>query len=207
MRLVGRLVCVLFCLLSGTCCFAQRSIEVPPGVRYKAASTEVNERAKKTLVEFFGAPMKSEIPDDAFAQMAICGPLLWSRLRGLPEMQALTKGRVMVNMPIYERGKAVRQQQMEGKLFQDKAEIREFWKALCKAVRRDENFTIRRPSKLELEIYWAMIPYDIEEPIFVVESERHSFLIDFAGGKDCMFWIDDLRGAAFLPSRDIGISR
>jgi hypothetical protein len=96
---------------------------------------------------------------------------------------------------------------MQGKLFQNKAEIREFWKALCKTVGRDEKFRIRRPTKLELELYWAMIPYDIEEPIFVVESDRHSFLIDFAGGKDRMFWIDDLRGATFLPSEEVGVSK
>jgi hypothetical protein len=198
---------VTVCILGSAVCATEGAVEVPPGVRYKAASTEVNARAKKRLAEFFSTPMKPQIPEDAFAQMAICGPLLWSKIKGLPEMKALTKGRVVVHMPIFEGGKIVRQQQMEGKLFQVKPEIREFWKALCKSVRRDEKFTIRRPTKLELQIYWAMIPYDIEEPIFVVESDRHSFLIDFNGGRDEMFWIDDLRGAQFLPSQKIGVPK
>jgi hypothetical protein len=202
-----RLSVAIFCILQTALCAGEAQVEVPPGVRYKTASTEVNDRAKKRLAEFFSTPMKLEIPDDAFAAMAICGPLLWSRIKGLAEMKALTKGEVVVHMPIYEGGNVVRQQQMQGKLFQNKAEIREFWKALCKTVGRDEKFRIRRPTKLELELYWAMIPYDIEEPIFVVESDRHSFLIDFAGGKDRMFWIDDLRGATFLPSEEVGVSK
>lgn len=196
-----------FCLLNTVCCVGGAAVDIPEGVRYKKASRDVNEKARKRLADLFRAPLKPQIPDDAFARMPICGPFLWSKIKHLPEMKALKKGRVVVSMPIYERGKLVRRQEMQGKMFQDKAEIREFWKAICKIIGRDERFRIRWPTKDELKIYWALIPYDIGEPIFVLESDRHTLLVDFVDGQDQMFWIDDLRGVEFLSLRKTGVAK
>jgi len=39
-----------------------------------------------------------------------------------------------------------------------------------------------------------MIPYDIEEPIFIVESKEATILVDFVGKEDARIsWIDDYR--------------
>ena len=51
-----------------------------------------------------------------------------------------------------------------------KEEAEAFWKAFVKKYSADES-TIRRPTSEEFRLYWAMIPYDITEPLFVVESK------------------------------------
>jgi hypothetical protein len=37
-------------------------------------------------------------------------------------------------------------------------------------------FTVRRPTESELEYHYSLIPYELTEPIFVVESAAHAFL-------------------------------
>jgi hypothetical protein len=44
-------------------------------------------------------------------------------------------------------------------------------------VKPDEfPFSVRRPTESELEYYYSLIPYDLTEPILVVESTAHAFL-------------------------------
>jgi hypothetical protein len=40
-------------------------------------------------------------------------------------------------------------------------------------------FSVRRPTEAELTFYYALIPYDLTDPILVVESKAHAFLCHF----------------------------
>jgi len=134
------------------------------------------------------------VPGEIFAEkMVFCGPLLWRELRSFPDMKAITKGQWIIRVPIPTKGGVRKETLVEGKFFQGAEEISAFWKALVKTISAKEKFRVRRPTGPELARYWAMIPYDIEEPIFVAESERHTFLIDFLAGQDRIFFVGNYR--------------
>ena len=46
----------------------------------------------------------------------------------------------------------------------------------------DFPFTVRAPTEAELQYYYAMIPYELSDPILVVEGGSHAFLCDFENG-------------------------
>jgi hypothetical protein len=48
-------------------------------------------------------------------------------------------------------------------------------------------FSVRRPTETELEYYYALIPYDLSEPILVVESGTHAFLCHFDAATKLFF--------------------
>jgi hypothetical protein len=52
-------------------------------------------------------------------------------------------------------------------------------------------FSVRRPSESELEYYYGLIPYDLKEPIFVVESSAHAFLVHI-GDDGKLFYVEML---------------
>ena len=43
----------------------------------------------------------------------------------------------------------------------------------------DFPFTVRAPTEAELQYYYSLIPYDLSDPILVVEGGGHAFLCDF----------------------------
>ena len=88
-------------------------------------------------------------------------------------------------------------QELEGKLFQNKEEVAAFWKAFWRKYKPDPQAKIRRPTAKELDLYWAMIPYDITEPIFMIESKEATILAHFPDKKMKLGWIDDYKDVHF----------
>ena len=79
-------------------------------------------------------------------------------------MKKITKGEVKFR----SRPRTVNRNLRENFFKQDK--VAAFWKAFRRAYKTEET-TVRRPSSEELRNYWAMISFDIEEPLFVVQSK------------------------------------
>jgi hypothetical protein len=52
-------------------------------------------------------------------------------------------------------------------------------------------FSVRVPTESEIQYYYAVIPYDLSDPILVVESAGHTFLCDFEDGNK-VFYIEML---------------
>ena len=56
-------------------------------------------------------------------------------------------------------------------------------------IYKEGQVSIRAPKPNELDWYWTIIPYDLEDVIFVVETSQSQFFLEFNDGK--MFYIDD----------------
>jgi hypothetical protein len=82
---------------------------------------------------------------------------------------------------------------LHGQAFQTTGEVARFWHAFERYYNFDSPRTVRKLNARELEVYWAMIPYDIEEPIFIVESAQHKILLNFVEPDLQVLWIDDYR--------------
>src|SRR5207248_2125364 len=109
----------------------------------------------------------------------ICGPALWSAVKSDPTLAALPAGNVTIVVPVLGAdGKPSRNQRMEGKLFQSDKEIVAFWKAFT-AQGDFTDLKVRKLTTEELRLFWAMISFDITEPLFVVEGPKQKILVAF----------------------------
>jgi len=162
---------------------------IPSDVVYKKAGIAVNRIAFDKLSGFFLATDQTATYDNLFSDILVCGPGLWRNIKDDAEMKGITQGVTQIRIPNQEGV-----QTLEGKLFQRKEEVASFQRAFVRQYKFDSQTVIRRPTARELRIYWAMIPYDIEEPIFIVESKEATILVDFVGKGDARIgWIDDYR--------------
>jgi hypothetical protein len=77
-----------------------------------------------------------------------------------------------------------------------------FWRAF--SARTDfSGLKIRKLNAEELKIFWAMIPFDITEPLFILESEQHKLLVVFKAPDELRIaWIDDYQNVALKPQRN-----
>ena len=101
-------------------------------------------------------------------------------------------GKVAFQVPsLNDDGSIKEVKKFEGKAFQTRNEILIFWKAF-RTIADFTNFKIRKLNPTELRLYWAMIPYDITEPIFILQSKKHKILIAFNSPENLKIsWIDD----------------
>jgi hypothetical protein len=188
------LLCVATILFAATAVAADDPV-VPEGVRYKKASAEVNGRAEKNLLRVFTADAADKDVLDFFQKrVLICGPGLWQEIKGEPAVAKMVEGKVDITVPVLDgAGKPTgRDQKLKGQLFQTGEEVLAFWKAFCKHAEFTDT-KVRKLTTEELKIYWAMISFDISEPVFVVEGKRHRILVQFTSPDDLrVMWIDDL---------------
>lgn len=178
---------------------------VPEGVRYKKASAEVNERAEQKLRRVFAADAADKDVLDLFEKkVLICGPGLWQEIKDEPAVATMGEGKVTIQVPVLD-GTAKptgREQKFKGQLFQTDEEVLAFWKAFSKHA-DFADFKVRKLTTEELRIYWAMISFDISEPVFVVEGKRHRILVQFTSPEQLrVAWIDDLANLSLRDKPD-----
>jgi hypothetical protein len=161
-------------------------------VVYKKGPVEENREAIKKLMKVFLAADVKELPDDLLPLQMICGAGLWQNIKDDDEMKKVVGGRAELHV-LTDKG----MQPAEGKLFQNKEDLAAFWRAFRRKYSFDPQATIRRPTANELDIYWSMIPYDITEPIFVIERKEARILAHFTETELKIAWIDDLQNKLF----------
>jgi len=163
-------------------------VTVPAGVVYKKGLAATNRRALDKLSRAFLAADHKLGSDDLLSSTLICGPGLWRNIKDDAQMKKIKTGITKIKVPT-NKGTQV----LEGKLFQGKGEVATFWKTFLRKYKFDGQATIRRPTTGELKLYWAMIPYDITEPIFMVDGKDATILAQFAGEEAKIGWIDDYK--------------
>ncbi len=169
---------------------------VPEDVVYKKADADTNRKAFDKLWQMFVAGDRTSATDDLSGDILICGPGLWHNIKDDPEMAKLKLGVTKIKVPTNNGV-----QELDGKLFQNKEEVAAFWKAFWRKYKLDPQAKIRRPTAKELDLYWAMIPYDITEPIFMIESKEATILAHFPDKKMKLGWIDDYKDVHFKGER------
>ena len=163
--------------------------EIPTGVTYKRASESVNAEAKASLEL---ALRSSDLPPpDFFGDVVVVGPLLWKALKPAAD-QVLLDAKpviVMVQTPAVVA---------EGKRILTDNERKSFWRLFQVTYAKLKDGKVRKGNAEEISYYWATIPFDIDEPFWVVDVGEERFIADFQlkGDKPLLFWIDrvgDLR--------------
>jgi hypothetical protein len=168
--------------------------EIPKGVNYKKASESVNAAAKSALEN---ALTSESTPLDFFGDVTVCGPMLWKVLKPNADPVMLKAKPVIANIqnpePIVAEAKGI--------LKDD--ERQSFWRSLKNKYPLLKSAKIRLAHADEISFYWATIPFDIEEPFFVVETDAERFVahLQNKNGKVTLFWIDLVGDLRVLKSK------
>jgi hypothetical protein len=126
----------------------------------------------------------------------MCMPALWSRIDDHPRMQAEPGIMLKLQVPLFENGRIVGGQELDGRAFRSRADHEAFWAAFAGTIALDADHVVRKLTEAEKQIYWSIVFWDIEEPVFIIESGSYSLLVDFweDDGRCKLTVIEDMRG-------------
>ena len=155
--------------------------EIPNGVRYKKASDAINNTAKANLER---ALASESVPQDFFAEPMVIGPMLWRSLKPSADQVLLRT----MSISLVVSGSSV----AEAKRIATNEERSAFWKLFRGKFANIKDGKVRKGNAQEISYYWAQIPFDIEEPFWVVESGGDRFIANFSmkDGQRRLFWFD-----------------
>jgi hypothetical protein len=154
------------------------SVDAPKNVIYKYTDPAIVLKAKNLLIK--------ELSDSASYSLnnglTIVGPQLWYRYSQIPELNNIPNGNVTIRF----NNKAY-----PGKMLQDEEGFKKVWKQLISDI-KNEKFIIRKATNKELVYYWAVISFDIDEPLLIVETTVHRYLFNFSPKDLKLLWIDEI---------------
>lgn len=172
-------------LLIGFCAALSVAQEIPKGVRYKNTTDETNNRAKTLLEQMLSKPASEIGIEDTFGKDAVmCGPFVWEAVGDAKSFNGATPVNLIVN------GKVI-----QGRGIKDPEQKRLLWKRLLELLSSKGQATVRKANADEISFYWAMIPFDIEEPLLIADYGKDKLLVNFVvkDGRPQLFWIDLVR--------------
>ncbi len=174
-----KLLLFLLCITAGG--YAQ---EIPNGVRYKKASEDVNNLAKSGLEKALSTP--ETFPSDLFGQSTVLGPMLWNVLKPGADKVLLNSKPLILIVPGKSPFSA------EGKAILTDNERQALWKSITGKYAELKLGKVRKAKVKEISYFWATIPFDIEEPFWVIETGSGVFIANFEvkSGQPRLFWID-----------------
>jgi hypothetical protein len=87
-----------------------------------------------------------------------------------------------VNPPLRKEGRGIRTPE----------EKRAFWKLFLERVKQNNPVVVRKAEVSEIQYYWATIPFDIEEPLYIADFAKQRVLVNFMvkNGEPKIFWMD-----------------
>jgi len=176
MKLISSLI---FCTI-GLSTFAQKveKISIPSHVAYKYCKGKVYEQAKATIQqELTGKPAYS-----LSSGFMILGPKLWERYKTVEEIGAIEGGKVRL---------IVDEVKLDAKLIQNLNDFELVWNQMRSEV-ADQDILLRKATYKELVYYWSIISFDIVEPLIVVETNEHNYILDIDPKTMTIEWLDEI---------------
>ncbi len=166
-----------------------QKIEIPAGVTYKYADDKTNQKAKTLLDKELSGKCSYDLFNGG---SLIIGPRLWQRLSQTDSIRDIEAGHTSFHVPILDdNGKPKSEQVLDGKLIQTKADFRKLWNHL-RAEFSGSKLTYRKLTPAELKYYWAIISFDIEEPILIIEGGNYKLLVNFTKDNMKVMWLDEV---------------
>lgn len=172
-----KLLLLLLVLPFGTC-FSQKkeTVTIPKGIVYNYSNPKVVEKAKKLIAD----NLLPESDYSILGENIIIGPLLWKRYQHNKEIQKIEKGKVQFHVDDLV---------LDGKMTQSINDSKIIWDEFRKEVAQD--YIIRKATELELRYYWTVISFDIDEPLLIVETKNHTYILDLTKDDLKLMWLDE----------------
>lgn len=158
--------------------FAQttETINVPKGIVYNYCDPKVLEKARDLVTESITDSTKYLVSD----KILIVGPQLWMRFKNIPRLSDIEGGRTVFHVDKEER---------IGKVTQRLDDAQKVWDEFRKDIKG--KFTIRKANEDELKYYWSVISFDIDEPLLIVETKEHNYILNLIKKDLKLMWLDE----------------
>lgn len=163
--------------------------QIPEGVRYKKTTDEINEKAKLLLENALLVKPEMVSIDSISSGPIACGPMLWEAIEAYAgkELRDATPMILIINTskPLRKEGRGLVKPEQK----------RAFWNLFIEKIKSGNSFTIRKAEAAEIAYFWATIPFDIEEPLQIIDFGKLSVLVNFTvkNGEPKIFWMDIVR--------------
>lgn len=151
-------------------------IKIPKGVTYNYCDNKVNEQAKRLIKESLSDSSKYLLCQENL----IIGPQLWKRYNTINRINEIEGGNITFH---------VDDQQLSGKLIQTLADAMKVWDEFRKEVQGD--YVIRKANEQELIYYWSVISFDIDEPLLIIQTKDHNYILNILKETLKLMWLDE----------------
>lgn len=174
-----KLITILLLILTINISFAQDSekIKIPKGVVYKYSSGKTVEKAKKAIADNLSSTSDYSLLNENL----IIGPELWKRYKDNKKLQQIEKGEVIFH---------VDNLQLDGKMSQNLNDSKKIWDEFRNEISQQE-YIIRKANENELKYYWSVISFDIEEPLLIVQTKDHNYILNILKNDLKLMWLDE----------------
>jgi len=174
MRKIVLILCLLF--ISKTQAQKSEIITIPKGIVYNYADNKTIEKAKKLIADNLSNNSDYKLLQDNL----VIGPVLWKRFKDNEKIQSIEGRKVQFH---------VDNEVLEGKLSQDLNESKIIWDEFKIEVAND--FIIRKATPQELIYYWSVISFDIDEPLLIIETKEHNYILNLLKKNLKLMWLDE----------------
>lgn len=151
------------------------TINIPEGIVYNYGGANLNERATKLINDNLSNNNYYTILTNNF----VVGPELWKRFQKIKKLQKM-KGDVSLR---------VNRVQHSAKLSQNLDDSKLIWDEFRKEITGP--YKIRKANEKELKYFWSVISFNIDEPLLVVETENHNYILNLLQSNLKLLWLDE----------------
>jgi hypothetical protein len=150
-------------------------IIIPDGIVYNYADNDLIVQAKKLIADNL-----SNNNDYSILQShLIVGPELWKRFKSIEKLQSI-KGNVEFHVDDVI---------LKGKMSQDIDDSKLIWEEFRKEIAGE--YKIRKANEQELNYYWSVISFDIDEPLLIIETKGHNYIVNLLKSDLKLLWLDE----------------
>ncbi|MET0944252.1 MAG: hypothetical protein ABWY22_02470, partial [Flavobacterium sp.] len=110
----------------------------------------------------------------------IIGPELWKKFKANEKIQKIEGGEIQFHVDNVI---------LDGKMSQDMTDSKIIWDEFKNEV--SNQYTIRKANENELKYYWSVISFDIEEPLLIVETKEHNYILNLLKKDLKLLWLDE----------------
>lgn len=153
----------------------KETITIPKGIVYNYCEPKKIEQAKKLIEDNLSGKGHHILQDNL-----IIGPVLWARYKDNQEIRKIEKGNVTF---------VVDDLNLDGKMSQSVKDSKIIWDEFRKEVGGD--YFIRKATEEELKYYWSVISFDIDEPLLIIETKEHNYILNLMKKDLKLMWLDE----------------
>jgi hypothetical protein len=163
-------------VLSNNFLFGQRieKIEIPKGIVYNYCDSF--EDAKRQIELNLSASGEYSLISD----IMFVGPVLWTRFQKIKALRNIEGGNTTL---------LVDDKKLTAKLTQDILDSKRVWDEFRKEI-NGAKFKLRKANPKELQYYWSVISFDIDEPLLVMETDQMRYILNISPKTMKLLWLD-----------------
>lgn len=176
---------LLLFLISCTPSIYRQDLLMNYGIRYKPADSATNAIAYNKLQDVFS---KNNYAVRLFDSATGCFPFIWSELKGNPYFVNADGAQLCLS--------AGNNKVFIGKIIRHNRFLDSLQSYMANSVKLDTPLVIRKLNDDELRIFWSMIPYDIEEPLYILVSKSRKLILEFK--KDFVMNLEDISNSHYI---------